>query len=346
MQNITETINFLVKQKINFAIYSLPNTSDISLVVSENKTSKPTAGFAIQEFNIETKTYFIAEDIVLQNNEIVLSKVAHCTALNENNLNTNNCKEFSKREYEEYVNNCVEACKTTELKKVVPTRIKIVDKPLSFNVGEYFLKLVKEYKTAFVHLYSHNNSGLWIGATPELLIKQVAENNYETNSLAGTKLKSKNRAWTTKEKEEQQIVTDYIVNSLESEKCDIKSGLTVKTIDAGIIQHLKTNITFSSTTNFNELAKILHPTPAVCGLPLKDSYKFIKAVEMQQRKCYTGFVGLHTNTTKQYFVNLRCMQILDEKLHIHIGAGVTKDSIPEKEWQETENKSLTMLRLV
>ena len=348
MKNITETINYLIKQKIHFAIYSLPNSDDITLIVSENKNSNPQAGFAIQEFSMQKDTYYIADDIVLQNEEICVSRVEHCS---DNRIDYELEKDisynvFSKNQYEEYVSHCIKECETERTKKIVPARIKAVEKVKNFNVGTYFLKLKKEYKSAFVNLYFHTFSGLWIGVTPELLIKETLSKSFVTNSLAGTKLISRNRDWTTKEKEEQQIVTDYIVNSLTNNACNIENELKVKTIEAGLIQHLKTTIEFSSSQNFNVLAKILHPTPAVCGMPLIKAYNFINKYEKKQRQCYTGFVGVNTKNDKQLYVNLRCMQILENKFLVYIGAGVTKDSIPEKEYLETENKSQTLLGLL
>jgi isochorismate synthase len=45
-------------------------------------------------------------------------------------------------------------------------------------------------------------------------------------------------------------------------------------------------------------------------------------------------------------VNLRCCQVTKGKINLYVGGGYTKDSNPEMEWQETENKSRTILNLV
>jgi isochorismate synthase len=81
-------------------------------------------------------------------------------------------------------------------------------------------------------------------------------------------------------------------------------------------------------------------------MPLKNSFDFIKEVEGSQRKNYTGFIGLNFANNQQLFVNLRCMQILKNNFLVYVGAGVTKDSIPENEWFETENKSMTLLKML
>ena len=121
---------------------------------------------------------------------------------------------------------------------------------------------------------------------------------------------------------------------------------------------LKQNISLSA------LIKNLHPTPATCGLPKDNAKSFILENENYNRKYYTGFLGelnfkqkstrnknrrnvennayaLIKNETNLY-VNLRCMQIKNNKATLYVGGGITKDSNPELEWQETVNKTNTM----
>ena len=42
------------------------------------------------------------------------------------------------------------------------------------------------------------------------------------------------------------------------------------------------------------------------------------------------------------FVNLRCMEIKNNKALLYVGGGITKDSDAEKEWDETVSKSAVM----
>ena len=80
--------------------------------------------------------------------------------------------------------------------------------------------------------------------------------------------------------------------------------------------------------------------------------KFILKNEGYVRDFYTGFIGelncdftnLKRNT--DLFVNLRCMNIEDDTANVFVGCGITKDSIPKKEYIESVNKSMTMKRIV
>ena len=48
----------------------------------------------------------------------------------------------------------------------------------------------------------------------------------------------------------------------------------------------------------------------------------------------------------ELFVNLRCLQVVDKKAIVYVGGGVTRDSDPESEWEETVNKSRTILKVL
>ena len=79
------------------------------------------------------------------------------------------------------------------------------------------------------------------------------------------------------------------------------------------------------------------------------SKDFILSEEGYDRKFYAGFLG-EINQNQQgdvdLFVNLRCMEIEKNKIHLYIGCGITKDSNPEKEYYETANKAMTMKEIL
>ena len=57
----------------------------------------------------------------------------------------------------------------------------------------------------------------------------------------------------------------------------------------------------------------------------------------QENQAYASILK-HTSL----FVNLRCMKLDKGKARLFIGGGITKDSNPADEWQETVNKSHTI----
>ena len=99
------------------------------------------------------------------------------------------------------------------------------------------------YPHAFVYLLSHPNAGVWLGATPELLLHQSDE-SYRTVSLAGTKAESDDK-WTEKERREQHLVTDFIEQILRANEA---TGIQVGEVHDrayGHLRHLETKHLFS-----------------------------------------------------------------------------------------------------
>jgi isochorismate synthase len=225
----------------------------------------------------------------------------------------------------------------------------------NFDLNSLFVKLANAYPTAFAYCWFHPEIGLWMGATPETLLK-VNGNIFQTVALAGTQLYegSEEVLWQNKEKEEQQYVTDYIVDSLSNSVSEVQIS-TPKTIKAGNLLHLKTAIQgiIDKKTNLNDLVLLLHPTPAVGGLPKINAINFINKSEGYNREYYAGFLGeinYNNNSESDLYVNLRCMKIQKNSelntAHLYIGCGITKSSIPEKEWFETVNKAMTLKNVI
>ena len=68
--------------------------------------------------------------------------------------------------------------------------------------------------------------------------------------------------------------------------------------------------------------------------------------ELYDRQYYTGYCGWVSNNGQTLFVNLRCMQITNNEVYLYVGGGITKDSVPEKEYEETQNKAMTMMTII
>ena len=88
----------------------------------------------------------------------------------------------------------------------------------------------------------------------------------------------------------------------------------------------------------------MHPTPAVCGFPKEFCKEAISEFEDHSRSFYAGYIKVETDETIQYFVNLRCAEIFQNAALLYVGGGITADSSPEKEWQETELKAGAVLK--
>jgi hypothetical protein len=107
------------------------------------------------------------------------------------------------------------------------------------------------------------------------------------------------------------------------------------------------NFPLPDNKKLGELLKRLHPTPAVCGLPKEETYRFIRENEGYDRSYYSGFIGwLAPEGKSDLYVNLRCMNILRGSFVLYAGGGILASSEIESEWLETEAKMQTMKRLI
>ncbi|SDW29769.1 isochorismate synthase [Flavobacterium degerlachei] len=352
-------IDFFIKvkqqesQNLPFVIYRKPSKTKLIGLFQKNdhlyfaEDFKET-GFVFAPFNGNQNILIPKKESVLWEAELTAFK-GNCDANIEYPENNKDQEHF-----ESLVQKGVDATASGVFKKVVLSRKEIIDLP-NFDLVSVFKKLIYSYPDAFCYCWYHPKIGLWIGATPERLLK-ASKKKFFTMALAGTQNYEDtiDVAWEKKEIEEQQFVTDFILDNIKTltREVAISSPYTLK---AGGVLHIKTDIEgkLNKDSNMKQVVSVLHPTPAVCGLPKESSRNFILENEKYDREYYTGFLGeinkkeFSKDTSKtDLYVNLRCMQITNKEAHLYVGCGITKDSIPENEWKESVNKSMTMKRVL
>lgn len=231
---------------------------------------------------------------------------------------------------------------TRGLSKAIFSRVMSVN--VNVTSDELFDLLCETYPDAFVYRLSSKQLGTWIGATPEQLLT-VSDGIGTTVSLAGTKPSGDKTPWGQKEQDEQQYVTNFIAARLEDFGVDELIVHDRNEMVAGPVKHLQTKFEFKLESGHLDLAKLLHPTPAVSGLPQEKAVELIGEMEVHDRGFYTGFLGIVGNETWLY-VNLRCAQVVDDQMYLYLGGGFTKDSDVQSEWVETEHKAKTLLNVL
>lgn len=343
-------INASLEAKRPFVAYNYPNSNDIKGFFQKDDTlhyriNFEDSGFIFAPFD-DKKQAILFPSISSEIYETKISEISFPKIhVNEKLVNVS----FKDKEsHLQLVQKGIKYLNESDCKKVVLSR------KISFNNDnikplDIFKKLLKLYENAMVYIWFHPNIGLWLGATPETLLK-VDKDEFSTVALAGTQEYhgSLDVVWLQKERAEQQFVTDFIL-----EKFKDTSSVTVvskpRTIRAGSIVHLCTTISgkLSDQLRLTNLLKELHPTPAVCGVPKRISKEFILDNEGYDRSFYTGFLGeLNMNDSSNLYVNLRCMQVKNDKINLYVGGGITRDSIDVKEWDETVAKSKVMMAVL
>ncbi len=352
-----------------FVAYRKPNRQEVNafiqqtdeLIFSEDYSE---TGFVFAPFDDAKKSVLMP----LQHSEVLKATYE----VSEESKTDGIIHVFDASEKENHINlveKGISAIKNDVFKKVVLARSETAQLSEN-NPIAIFKRLLNTYPSAFVYCWFHPKVGLWLGATPETLIK-IEGSQFSIMALAGTQNYNGtlNVNWQEKEKQEQQYVTDFITENLKPtvERLTVSDTETVK---AGNLVHLKTMVSarLKSNVPLRQVIDALHPTPAVCGLPKHAAKQFILEHENYNRSFYTGFLGelnmektakprsgkrnienrAYTMTKKstQLYVNLRCMQIKEQNAIVYVGGGITESSNPESEWRETVSKSQTIKKVL
>ncbi len=371
MQDFFNRLNKQYSDNLPFVVYRKPNTSDLKAILQNDDALHITndfedAGFVFSPFDDALDSVLLP----LSHSELLSTTYIAADTKEIHKDDTITVSEDAKAIHIDLVKRGVEAIKKGVLQKVVVSRkedINIED----VDIFTIYKKLLMSYNSAFVYCWYHPKVGLWLGATPETLLK-IEGRHFSIMALAGTQdyLGSLDVLWQSKELQEQQFVTDFILNNIVS----IVENITisgVETVKAGNLLHLRTLIKGDlnlQDLDLKQLLNNLHPTPAVCGLPKAKAKAFILENENYNREFYTGFLGelnfdvhvkprtgrrnienraytVHKKST-QLYVNLRCMQIKDNKALVYVGGGITETSNPELEWTETVSKSKVVKKVL
>lgn len=346
-------IEYHFNQKLPFVVYNKPNAKkiigifqvDAAVHYVENFEEK---GFVFASFDGKKNV------VIPYNQSQIITENFEAFSIDESPKTVEETQSNDdKSNYIQLVQKGIDAIQNGDFGKVVLSRKESFLLP-EFELIPALKKMLNAYPTAFTYCFFHPKVGLWLGAFSEQLI-QVKNKTLKTMAVAGTQVYHDNQAviWESKEKAEQQFVTDFITQSLNNYVNDTKISEPY-TMKAGNVVHIKTDIeaALNESSNLKEIISILHPTPAVCGFPKEATKTFIINNEGYDRTFYSGFLGeLNYDLEKQegntdLYVNLRCMKVDGNMLNLYVGCGITKDSIPEKEWLETVHKSKTIKQIL
>ena len=358
-------IKALIRQNKSFVIYRSPQEDPVLIFQSTGKLLRlekldelnGKAGFVFAPFQITDSSPLILmqPDIIIKGWEDIknhLLQEEDCIEADPQDVN--NGKDSQKTDnydsYSQAFSLFITSLMEKKFEKLVLSRTSTCTKDISFSLEKALQNACERYADAFVYLYHTPETGTWLGSTPEILLSGEEE-HWNTVALAGTlpfHRASLPDAWSEKNIREQQLVADYVGNQLNSFgiKSDVKGPFTVR---AGELAHLKSEFSFDlpEKKQLGSLLRLLHPTPAVCGLPKEEAYQFILANEGYDRRYYSGFLGwINPDGKTDLYVNLRCMEISASCLTLYAGGGLLSHSELELEWKETEAKLQTMLAII
>lgn len=195
-----------------------------------------------------------------------------------------------------------------------------------------------------------------VGGTPELLVAKRS-NRVLSNPLAGSARRmadpqqdqavSRQLSASEKNLREHAAVVECILDLLTPYCSQLVAPAGPSLQTTASMWHLGTQIEGTlkdDTVSAAGLAALLHPTPAVGGLPTAAALALIDELEPFDRSFYAGAVGwVDRQGDGEWYIALRCGEICERSIALYAGAGIVAGSHPEAEAQETSAKFLALL---
>jgi menaquinone-specific isochorismate synthase len=229
------------------------------------------------------------------------------------------------------------------VEKVVLSRRVDIKSNASVDVYGGLSMLRKNRKSGFTFMRKINEDSVFLGSTPELLYSRF-NNEIKSMALAGTLKKALSNSDQLlndpKEVQEHGFVKNWVESQLKSICSSVQVDPDNKVINHDYVQHIYSEVigTLSSCIPDLSIIKLLHPTPAIGGMPTQEAKKFIKKLEPFSRGYFAGIVGLMSKESSQFAVTIRSALIKGSTVHLFSGAGIVKESAPNKEWDELNLK--------
>lgn len=256
------------------------------------------------------------------------------------------------------VKKAVESIQADEAQKIVLARELRLKLNNRVQVGSLVEKLMDTQEQSYIFAYEQGDD-CFVGASPERLV-QVQGNELLSTCLAGTAPRGEN------ELEDEQIANDELIDNAKNREEHehvvqmIHSSITPFCHGINIpenpviltlrnLQHLYTPVTATlndGVSVFN-LIEVLHPTPALGGVPTDKALQFIREEEQFDRGWYGAPIGwLDANGNSEFAVAIRSGLAQKDEMSLFAGCGVMADSDPEQEYEETAVKFLPLLTIL
>jgi isochorismate synthase len=245
------------------------------------------------------------------------------------------------------------------LTKIVLSRSLVAQAERPIDLGALLPRLANDPAvTAFIVPLPDANGAprVLAGATPELLLSKQG-GQIRSHPLAGSARRQADAtadasaaaalARSDKDRREHAIVADFILDTLAPfcRRLSAPNGTTL--FKTRSMWHLGTAIEGElkdEGISSAELAALLHPTPAVCGLPREHAARLIGEIEPHDRGFYAGAVGwCDGRGDGAWHVSIRCAEIAGEQARLYAGAGIVPGSDPWAEAAETGAKYAALL---
>ena len=244
-----------------------------------------------------------------------------------------------------------------EFDKVVLARM------VSFKFADFFDRfllfnsLYASTPNCFHFYFETDGNQAFLGATPERLFRRT-KHYVESEAVAGTGRRGNGNEsdeafaeallLSEKDQREHEYVRQSLIETFSGLCKDMYIEPRPSLLDLNMGRHLKSKfwgILRKGVTDIDVLGQ-LHPTSAVGGYPSKKAIEAIERLEPFDRGWYAGPIGWLSEEGSEFAVAIRSAHASDTQLSLFSGAGIVQGSLPEKEWEEIEQKISDYIRVL
>jgi len=198
------------------------------------------------------------------------------------------------------------------------------------------------------------------GSSPEILVR-VEGDDINLKPIAGTRKRGrdeeedlsleKDLLADPKERAEHIMLVDLGRNDIgrvaRAGTVEVDELMTVERYSH--VMHIVSNVKglLKKELSAFDAFRSCFPAGTLTGAPKVRAMEIIEELEPCKRSVYGGAVGYFSYTgNMDMCITIRTLVIKDGSIYIQAGAGIVADSVPEKEFEETENKARGMLKAV
>ena len=236
----------------------------------------------------------------------------------------------------------------------------VLSRKYEFNISGDLLSIYKSLRminpSPYMYYFKSNDLNI-IGASPEMLVR-VTDNQIETFPIAGTRPRDgdveANKKLTDellsdeKERAEHVMLVDLARNDVGqiSRFGSVKVPEFMQVHQFSHVQHIVSKVIGELKDEMDcfEAVRAIFPAGTVSGAPKIRAMEIIQELEKESRGPYAGALGYFSkNMCADFAITIRTLVVKGNKAYIQAGAGIVADSVPEKEWFETEQKASALI---
>ncbi len=275
-------------------------------------------------------------------------------------VRTETIRDFPKADYLKAVERAHEYVMAGDLMQVqIGQRIRkpYVDSPLTL-----YRALRSLNPSPYMYYYNFGDMQI-VGASPEILVRNESlpdgGKKVTLRPIAGTRPRgstierdtelAKELLSDPKEIAEHVMLIDLARNDLgrisETGSVQVTDRMVIEKYSH--VQHIVSNVEGKLKDGMSNLdvLRATFPAGTLTGAPKVRAMEIIDELELTKRGIYGGACGyLSFGGEMDVAIAIRTGVIKDGMLYVQAAAGIVADSIPEMEWQETENKARAVLR--